>query len=153
DWRVSPRLFPGTGVLKFNPESYEDGTEELRHEIHEFRNRTSPYAVGVYNRLGKVGLALGAGTPEAAAKEAIVDRLLTPSGEDEVFLAGTADDSFGLALAADGCDFVILDLDALEVLPIADFLSGRATPMLKWCHRSGADSPPPRLLGSAPLLQ
>jgi nucleoside phosphorylase len=152
DWRVSPRLFRGTAVVKFNPESYEDRADELRQDIRAFRSRTSPDTAGVYNRAGRVGLALGTGTAEASQQQEIIDRIFGSTGDEAVSLTHMADDPFELALTVDSCDFVILDLDAPGTLQIADFLSGRATPMLKWCRRhAGADSHPVRVFGSAAL--
>ena len=153
DWRVSPHWFPaGAEVVEFHPEAYDRAAEPLLAKIQAFHARTSPYAAGVYHRAGRVGLALSTGTDEASRRREILDRILRRTGDDAVSLTEKADDPFELALAVDSCDFVIIDLDAPGVTQIADFLSGRATPTLKWCHQHPeTGSHPLRLLGGAPL--
>lgn len=56
-----------------------------------------------------------------------------------------------MAQSADGCDFVIVDLDDAKASQIANFLMGRGTPLIKMARRSAGRVLPERLLGSAPL--
>ncbi|HTT54083.1 MAG TPA: TIR domain-containing protein [Streptosporangiaceae bacterium] len=157
DKRVTPRHFeaPGTVGLEFDVFALERCTEDLRRELAYFHARTSGRMAGRRFRQGRVGMALASSTdrrlPGAQARRAIVESALDAAGDAAIDLTVAVDDPWQLAENADGCDYVIVDLNDDRASQIGDFLLGRGTPLLKYAHRGPDPIRPERLLGSAPL--
>jgi len=157
DKRVTPRHFqgPGTVGLEFDVAALERCAEDLRRELAYFHARTSARMAGRRFRQGRVGMALASRTntrlPGAQARRAVVESALDAAGDAAIDLAGAVDDPWQLAENADGCDYVIVDLNDDRASRIGDFLLGRGTPLLKYAHRGADPIRPERLLGSAPL--
>lgn len=157
DKRVPPRYFQAHDTIKveFDVAALDRCTDELERQLDQFRDLTSSRFSDRPYRKGRVGVALatesGNGTPGAEARRAVIERFIDAGGDAVTDLTAVADDPWQLAESADGCDFVVVDLDDHEALRIADFLQGRGTPLLKVARHSAASTLPERLLGSAPL--
>ena len=157
DKRVPPRYFEarGTFEVEFDIAVLDRCASDLEGKLDQFHTLTSSLIIGRRYRQGQVGIALAteteAETPSAEARRATVERFIDKGGDKMVDLTAVADDPSELARSADGCDFVVVDLDDPQASRIADFLQGRGTPLLKVACRSAASTLPERLLGSAPL--
>jgi nucleoside phosphorylase len=100
---------------------------------------------GLRYRRGRVGVAL----PHGERREA-VERVVRTTGDRPVDLWEISEDPFSLAINAERCDYVVVDLDEPAAVHVADFLQGNATPLLKIAQRGDV---PLRLLGTAPLRE
>jgi nucleoside phosphorylase len=157
DKRVQPRYFRtrDTVEVEFDVAALDRCADEMHRRLDDFRQLTSSRSAGRRFRQGRVGIALpgGRGRNGSGARRAIVEHVLDEDGDEIVELARLADDPWELAQVADGCDFVVVDLDDHRSSRIADFLLGRGTPLLKMARRGSGPILPVRLLGSAPLRQ
>lgn len=157
DKRVPPRSFRTRGTIdvEFDPASLDRCARDLKAGLSTLHEQASSRAAGLRYRQGRVGIALAAGPGEhvsgAKSRRAAVENALDLDGNEIVDLIPFAGDSWQLAQNADGCDFVIVDLDDHEAALIADFMLGRGTPLLKLARRGGDPITPERLLGSEPL--
>jgi nucleoside phosphorylase len=157
DKRVPPRYFRArdTVEVEFDVAALDRCTGELKGRLDDFHHLASSRSAGHRFRQGRVGIAL-AGGPDgngsgAKARRAVVEDVLDAAGDEIVDLTIRANDPWELAQNADGCDFVVVDLDDHQTSRIADFLLGRGTPLLKVARRGAGPILPERLLGSAPL--
>jgi nucleoside phosphorylase len=156
DKRVSPLHFQAEGTIElaFDIAALERCGNDLQRKLSSFHDLTSSRMEGHRFRHGRVGIAM-AGTdrtlPGAESRRAVVQGALEREGHGIIDLTATADDPWKLAEYADGCDYVVIDLDDDRASRIGDFLLGRGTPLLKFAHRGPDPIRPERLLGSAPL--
>jgi nucleoside phosphorylase len=157
DRRVSPRFFqaPDTLEVEFDVVALDRCAEQLGEQLRKFHGATSRHPAGRRYRRGKVGVVFGPGSIDDAAdlsaRWAVLDGIIRAGGDDVLDLLDHSDDPLELAKAADGCDFVVVDLDDHQATGIADFLLGRGTPLLKVARRDTDKVLPGRLLGSAPV--
>ena len=157
DKRVPRHYFEAQGTIEveFDIAVLDRCARELERQLDKFHDLTSSRSLERPYRRARVGIALATevdeGVPSAETRRALVGRFLAESGNKIVDLIAVADDPWDLAQEADGCDFVVVDLDDRQAVGIADFLAGRGIPLLKVARRSAASTLPERLLGSAPL--
>jgi nucleoside phosphorylase len=159
DRRVPPRHFwtPDTIEVEFDVANLDRCARELKLALDNLYHSASSRIIGHRYRQGRVGIALGTGDDAgenaslARARRAVVEDVLDRDGDATIDLTSLADDPWQLAQTADGCDFVVVDLDDHRASRIADFLLGRGMPLLKVARRGAGPVLPERLLGSAPL--
>src|ERR1022692_4400115 len=141
--------------VEFDIASLDRCADDLKAGLDRLYDLASSRMTGRRYRRGRVGIALAAGTGENGSgtqfRRAAVESALDLDGHATVDLSTLADDPWQLAQAADGCDFVVVDLDDRQASLIADFLLGRGTPLLKVARRGAGPILPERLLGSEPL--
>ncbi len=150
DKRVSPRYFNvgDTVDIAFDVDNLDRSSDELKAALETFHKQTSALQAGLPYRRGRVGVALPAGDRRDA-----VERMVHITGDTPEDLWKIAHDPFALALNAESCDYVIVDLDDPAAVHVGDFLQGRATPLLKMAWRGDGADLPLRLLGTAPLRE
>ena len=150
DKRVSPRHFHAGDIvdIEFDVDNLDRSARKLEAALETFHGRASAVQAGLSYRRGRVGVALSPG-----ARRDSVERLVHDTGDTPDDLWKVANDPLTLASQADGCDYVIVDLDDPAALHIADFLQGRATPLLKTAIGGDDVTLPERMLGTAPLRQ
>jgi len=157
DKRVPPRYFRAQDTIEveFDVAVLDRCADELERQLGQFHELTASRSIGRRYRRGRVGVALpredDEGPSGADARRTVVEGFIDGNGDEIVDLDTEADDPWSLAQSADGCDFVVVDLDDLRASRIADFLLGRGTPLLKVARRGTGPIVPERLLGSAPL--
>ena len=157
DKRVSPNHFEAKGTfdIEFDTFDLDRCTDTLKQQLEQFHAQTSGRLIGHQYRRGGVGLAIHdetySGRIDTDYRRIAIEQFLKRNGWKSKDLVAIAEDPWELAQAADACDFVIVDVDDSQTAGIADFLSGRGTPLLKAARRDGGQIIPGRLLGSAPL--